>query len=798
MNAHQWAQVKAALAQVMEATDPEHAVGSIQDPLIRDEVARLWLAREDMGAFLEPKVAVADGPLVAELERALGQGYCNFRQIGHGGSSLVLQARQTEPVMRDVAIKVTDGRLVHQSVRQRFQMERESLASLNHPHIAVIHSAGETDNGYLYLVMEWIDGQPITEYCDHHRLTIAERLRLFLQVTHAVQFAHQNGILHRDLKPSNIMVVHSATGPHAKVIDFGIATRLDDDDEPRVTRELGAFPGTLPYVAPERLKDPHATPNTQTDVFALGVVLFELATGRRPFEGSSTFDLAQKVMKRDPPRPSRLVRQFADDSAVARARQTGVDGLARSLRTDLDWIINRSIDRDPQRRYATVVELTQDLERERQGRPVHARPPDWLYVIRKFSKRHRASVIAGLIVFSVLVGSSIGLYWLYRRSETARFAEIKARQKQELETKRARAIAQFLEDMLRSPDPSHLGEEARVIDFLARSAETVEATFADDPLTLAQVHISLGDTYLNLGIYEQAETHYVRALELQGEAGEATVRMLNKLGRHAIHVTHYSAARDYLDRAKTLSINELGSLHEMTLTIRYNLATIDEETGNPTAAMAQLLELQPLIEKQDPRDDQLYFGCLTALARLRADQGEFEQAVQSLRTVLQQQTQLLGERHPETLTTLFDLGKVLRKQGNYAQAEEIQRREWALSIDVMGEQHPETLVSLEGLVHTLISQKKYDTALPLARQCYHSFVDVLGKDHAFTAFGAANYAQLLAEQGEIDDADRLFREAIDIASRSSYDDQASLNRFKSIYARYQLAWDRDMGQPADH
>ncbi len=792
MNSAHWQKIKQALIELQDTDNPELVLAKIkaQEPEIASEVARLFQFKDSLGDFLEPSGGHDRDQWLEELQLELGDNFTDFEQVGVGGSGLVYRARQLRPVPRHVAIKVMDTRLLHYSVRQRFQMERESLASLNHPHISVIHSAGESSQGFQYLVMEWIDGQPITAYCDTASLSLSERLVLFTQVTSAVQFAHQNGILHRDLKPSNILVADSADGPQAKVIDFGIATRLNPQADARITRDLGVFPGTLPYVAPERLRHPDGSPDTQTDVYALGIVLFELLVGGRPFMAASSFDLAHAVMNLDPKRPSRHLRDLPGSEAIASARNTSVKELCRALSTDLDWVVCQAIERDPERRYATVSELSHDLQRERTGLPVNARPPDWPYLMRKFVKRHAALALAASVLVATMCLSSVGFYVLYQRSESARQAETRARQQTEKEAHRTQAVAQFLEDMLRAPDPSHMGEDARVIDFLDRSAEDVQSRFADDPETLAQALISLGDTYLSLGSFDKAEVHYLNALQLMRDDVESA-RMHNKLGRHAIFTAQYESAARHLNRAHQLSLERPDMDPGLGLTIRYNLAILAEETGDLRGSFRELKILEKPIKELQPYDASLYFACVASIARVQSCLGKFKEAEQNLKTILKLQSEQFGESHPETLTTLFDLGKVLRNQGRFAEAETIHRRELALSTEVQGAKHPETLVSQEALVRTLIAQHKFEEARPLAEENLSLFLEVLGREHAFTPYAAFNHAQVLADSGEWALAEQQFLMAIEISLASAYVEEQGINRFRQSYAEFLMSIQRE-------
>ncbi|MCB1050474.1 MAG: tetratricopeptide repeat protein [Acidobacteria bacterium] len=497
----------------------------------------------------------------------------------------------------------------------------------------------------------------------------------------------------------------------------------------------------------------------------MGVLLYELSCGFLPFEGANPFELAQKVIHDDPNRPSKRFRQSANRTWRKR------------LETDLDWIVMKALSRDQNQRYQTAAELNLDLQRFRRGQAISAHPPEWSYLIKKFISRHRSAVFAGTTILAILVFAVLALLQMYRRSEQARLHS-------EQEAKRAQAISEFLNDMLAAPDPKELGEDAKVIDFLDRSSQEVESRFSADPKVLAQVSTTLGDTYLELGRFDKAEPHYQRALAIHPENSTEKIRLLNKLGRHAIHTLDYSKAETYLTRGLELANQNLPPGNGLVLALRYNLAILHEETGSVQQAFSELVALKPLMAQLGDDDLSLKFACLTSLARVRADRGELAQAEVDLREVLKLQEKHLGPHHPETLATLFDLGKVLRNQEKFPEAELIQKREWELSCEVMGENHPETLISLEGFVRTLIVQSKFEQAQPLAEKSYHAFLEVFGPDHDFTAFAIIDQAEIKAAFNQPAEAEALFRQGLALAKTMDYQEKTHFTRFCERYIAF--------------
>jgi hypothetical protein len=484
------------------------------------QVLRLLAASDDEEFLAVPELAALPSALRNTTTEGPGLAigrYRLVRQVGEGGFGTVWLADQREPVVRQVALKILKPGMDSTQVVARFEQERQALAHLDHPHIARVLDAGETPAGRPFFVMEFVDGQPLVEFCDQQRLSVAERLRLFVQVCDAVQHAHGRGIIHRDLKPSNVLVGRLDGTPHAKVIDFGIAKAIDRKLTAR-TLSTGAAQvvGTLQYMSPEQAAGA-ADLDIRTDVWSLGVLLYELLTGSLPFaaEGADAWhaELVRQIREQDPLRPSaRLSGARAQVVELAGRRRTTVQRLPVEVRGELDWIVMRALAKERARRYQTASDLAADLRRFLAGEPVLAAPPGATYLVAKFVRRHRVVVAAAAAVMLSLVGGVVAFAW---QADVARGERDRAL----VAEAQGRQILDFLLGALNTADPFENGDaDMRVTEAMERAASLLDdGRIEGQPAVEFALRQTIANILANLGDAARALPHAERALHLARE-----------------------------------------------------------------------------------------------------------------------------------------------------------------------------------------------------------------------------------------------------------------------------------------
>lgn len=792
------------------------------DEALRREVETLLDADAAYGEVVDGGAAVLAQSVLGDEEgdasarvRSLDAGqqvgpYRLLECIGEGGTSLVYRAeRADEQFERTVAVKVLRSPVGADSdAADRFRMERQILASLSHPHLAEVYDGGVLEDGRPYLVMEYVEGRPITEHCREEECTVDERLALFRQAAAAVQAAHEQLVVHRDLKPSNVFV-EQETGT-IKLLDFGIAKILGElPGGPVPATQTGRQPMTPAYAAPEQVKGEAIS--VATDTYALGVLLYELLTGHRPHGGDeqSPYAVARAVCEESPPPPSRVT----DDPD----RRSLLEG-------DLDAIIMTALRKNPDERYDTVEALAEDLDRYRTDRPVRASQGNWVYRARKFVRRNRNALFGTLC--AVILLAALGVYHVQRLS----IQRDEARE----EAEKAEQVSQFLVDLFEASDPEEAqGDPVRAETLLDRGAERV-SRLEDEPEvqasllhTLGRVHRRLGhpdeaadlirqsveryrqldaadpteyaDAVSELGLYRRDRGEYEAAADLLRDAvelrrsrdtPEALAQELVRLSYVERQLQNYEAARTTIEEALAIQRREFGEEHMGTAESYFNLAAILRELGRYDEAETYQRRSLSIVRSQiDPPHPGLATN-YTNLGLLLKERGRLEEAGRYYRKALEMNRALYDAPHSGIALLLQNLGSLYTEMGRYDEAEPYLRD----ALEMRRALHEDEHTVIAGLLHNLgvlFRQRgnptRADSLLSEALAMKRSLYDSPNPDVARTL---ESLALLREDQGRPDAAEARFQEVLSVYEESRPDDHPTVAEARSVYGGFLLEQER--------
>jgi eukaryotic-like serine/threonine-protein kinase len=738
-----WRQVSAILDEALDCPAPER--GALLDRLcggdavLRQETDRLLQADADEGTLLDNPHALLDfGDNDADDDAPdLPEGteigaYRVVREIGRGGMGIVfLAARADGAFDQQVALKVMRRGLAGDEERRSFLRERRILAALNHPHIARLYDGGITADQRPYFAMEYVDGETITAYCDTRGADLDERIRLFLDACHAVEAAHRHLVVHRDLKPSNILVTSDG---EIKLLDFGIAKPLVET--PATTRTVFAF--TPEYAAPEQILQ--APVSVATDVYGLGVILFELLTSRRPFQTTTPFELPAAVVQQDPPRPS------------AAAHRGPVP--PRRVRGDLDTIVLTALRKEPERRYQSVERLRGDIERYLKREPILARPDKLTYRALRFVQRHSVGVTAAVLVVTAMAGGLATTMW------QARVASQQAG--------RAAAAAAFMSGVFRLADPSEsVGETLRAREILDLAVRRIDSELADTPEIAADMLVLIGRIYTDLGIYRDAETLLTRAIDLRrrlysderaeiGDSLDAIGVLQGKLGRYTDADTTLHAALTVLTRATGGDSAELA-------TSLIHLAQLQLERAAYSDAAASANRALEIRRERFGARHPAAAESLTLVAEAAAREGDVPRAISLNREALDIRRSHFGDNHPAVIASLSRLAANEAEQGRYREADALYGQALSAARRTLGPDHPDTLeiVGQQGMLAA--RQQRYAAAEVLLREALVARQLRVGERHPSLVANMIALADTVEHLGNHREADRLYGEAVAIA-----------------------------------
>ncbi len=763
----------------------ERACGGNQT--LRAQVEELLRAHDEAGDFL--KQAAAESPGLGNLgkvgEKAgdrVGR-YKLLQQIGEGGWGVVFMAEQEQPVRRMVALKVVKPGMDTKNVIARFEAERQALALMEHPNIAKVLDAGATETGRPYFVMELVRGIKITDYCDQHSLSTTDRLGLFVQVCHAVQHAHQKGIIHRDLKPSNILVTADEAGaPLPKVIDFGIAKatsgqRLTDKT---VFTAFEMLLGTPADMSPEQAAMTNVDVDTRSDIYSLGVLLYELLTSTTPFDPSELLkagldEVRRAITLQEPVCPSTRLSTMLDAelATVAQRRQAEAPKLIRAVRGDLDWIVIKALEKDRTRRYETANGLALDVKRYLANETIAARPPSKLYRIQKLVLRNKAffvglSAMAVLLVASlVIISASLAQERLARReAEAARQQAEADKRKAEVAAAKSRQVTRFLEDMLQGVGPSvALGRDATMLrEILERTAACVGRELTNQPAVEAELRSIIGRLYVEIGNYDRAEEMHRAALaiyqKLSGSESAEAATALADIGVTLWRKGILSETEEVHKHALAIRRKLYGNDHPDVAASLNNIANVYRRYGRLAEAEALTRESLAIRRKVFGNENLEVADSLRHLSIILGDERKWIESEALAREVLAIRKRLLGEEHTLVATALVDLAWAIGGAGKLDEAEALERYALAMRRKLLGEENPEVAKSLYLVGDRVRQEGKLSESYDILSATLSIQRKLLGKDNPDTLNSMRSLALTLEAEGKLAEAELMRREAL--------------------------------------
>jgi serine/threonine protein kinase/tetratricopeptide (TPR) repeat protein len=782
---------------------------------LKERILKLLQAAALDGSFMEkpildvpPNMAPTIAPNEVDSVGTMIGPFKLLQVIGEGGMGTVYMAEQIHPVERRVALKIIKAGMDSRQVIARFEAERQALAMMDHPNIAKVLDAGTTTTGRPYFVMELVKGIPITTYCDDKKLTVRQRLELMVSVCNAIQHAHQKGIIHRDIKPGNILVAQYDGKPVPKVIDFGIAKATAQKlTEKSMFTEFGQVIGTLEYMSPEQAEMNQLDVDTRSDVYSLGVLLYELLTGTTPLDGKRMRSLAFMEMLRmiredEPPRPSNRLSTLDTLPSVAANRQTEPARLSGLLRGELDWIVLMALDKDRNRRYESANGLAQDIQRYLQDEPVAACPPSSAYRFRKFAIRNKAILVAVALLALTLCVGMIGTGWQAIRAmraeaksnqenrekeaalkaalksaeleRVAREAESEQREKALQSEEDTRALSVFLvNDVLSTARPKGeqggLGVDVKIRDAIDAAAERISETFRDRPNSEAIVRQAIGVTYRSIGEAQKAVEQLQKALEIRlqllGSSDSATLDSRNSLAvAYSQLGMHDKALREHeaivsSQRSKPGWENEL-----LTFGFMRNLASAYHHNGQLDLAISLGEEvLKNQIRLSAPREEVLH--AMSCLGASYVETGRFDEGFALLEDACEEGTELFESDESEMQDLVYYLARGYEAARQYEKALALHKKIFATRLHELGADHPATIMSQLHIGICYGRSGKSKEALGVLEECLKICTDKLGPEHPDTLEAMNALGVSLYSLERYEDAERVYTQLAPIARR---------------------------------
>jgi serine/threonine-protein kinase len=753
MDTTAWSQIKTIFyeASALKGIEREEYINkTCKDPELKKEIISLLFSHDKADQFLEipslPKEIIPENNDIF-IGKYFGK-YHVEKFIARGGMGMVYLGVRDDEVRQTAAIKIINPGAASETIIKRFQNERQTLANLNHPKISRLLDGGVTVDGIHFLIMEFIDGVPITEYCDNNKLSINERLKLFLKITSAVQYAHQSLVIHRDLKPSNILVTKDG---EPKLLDFGIAKILDPENDNEDLTRLGIWNFTPEYASPEQIKGEAIT--TASDVYSLGIILYKLLTGCNPYKIKSVLpaDISRNVFQAELLKPSEITSR-QNSGFISKVREVSIEKYQKKLRGDLDNIILTAIRKEPERRYSSVQFLAEDIKSYLDCKPVNAYPDSFNYRSKKFIQRHKIGFAATVLIFLITVAGIVSVLWYAN-------AASKERDKAQYELTKYEEISNFLLEMLASADPGIESKDVKVLDLLEKASNDIEVRLQGNPEIRSSIKQTLGSTFVGLGEYAKAETLLTESLEsskkLFGYYSKETGKSSHQLGLCYDWVGNFTLADSFYRQGITIfeKISETEKKPLKNLADNLNdygsYLTNLGDYDSSTVLFKRALDIYKIHEEKNKK----YAVTINNLAVNYHYQNKFDEAEKYYLEAQKILTNLYGINRPEIGSIFNNLAYIYLDNEDFEASEKAFQKSYEIKIAALGDTHPSVGLALVNIGMMNFVRKDYMRAEPPLLNAINFFHNSKALKDPVLSLGYYWLGCVYLESGKLDKAE---------------------------------------------